>query len=186
MECLIDRIRALLDRQPCVTVAIEGGSAGGKTTLAARLQKELDANVFHMDDFFLQPHQRTEERFREPGGNVDYERFLKEVLLPLQKGEPFSYRVFDCSVMDFGACVQVTPRRVNIVEGAYSMHPALAPYYDLSVFVTIDPDTQRERILRRNGERMLRRFLEEWIPLEIHYFNATQAAQRCTLRIKGE
>jgi len=108
------------------------------------------------------------------------------VLLPLQKGEPFSYRVFDCSVMDFGKSVQVTPRRVNVVEGAYSMHPALAPYYDLSVFVTISPDTQRERILRRNGERMLRRFLDEWIPLEMHYFTATQAAQRCTLRIKGE
>ena len=32
-----------------------------------------------MDDYFLQPYQRTEERLAEPGGNVDYERFKEEI-----------------------------------------------------------------------------------------------------------
>ena len=45
-----------------------------------------------MDDFYLQPHQRTTKRLREPGGNVDYERFETEVLQPLLTGEAFSYR----------------------------------------------------------------------------------------------
>ena len=101
MEHLAERIRALAEEK-IVIVAIEGGSASGKTTLASKLAEELDANLFHMDDFFLQPHQRTKERFLEPGGNVDYERFLLEVLLPIRAGIPFSYRVFDCRTMDFG------------------------------------------------------------------------------------
>ena len=56
-------------------IAIEGPCLSGKTTYANKLAAELSVscNVFHMDDFFLRPEQRTEERFNIPGGNVDYE-----------------------------------------------------------------------------------------------------------------
>ena len=33
-----------------------------------------------MDDFFLQPKQRTKERLEQAGGNVDYKRFKKEIV----------------------------------------------------------------------------------------------------------
>ena len=33
-------------------IAIDGRCAAGKTTLAARLAKELGGDVIHMDDFF--------------------------------------------------------------------------------------------------------------------------------------
>ena len=46
-----------------------------------------------MDDFFLRPEQRTEERLKEVGGNVDRERFLEEVARPLtNKKKSFGYR----------------------------------------------------------------------------------------------
>lgn len=77
-------------------IAIDGRCAAGKTTFATHLQGLWDCNMFHMDDFFLRPSQRTPGRLREPGGNVDYERFLGEVLVPLRKGEPFSYCPYDC------------------------------------------------------------------------------------------
>ena len=55
----IDRRRAEKRR---LVVALEGGSASGKTTLAALLQRIYNcATVFHMDDFFLRPEQRTED-----------------------------------------------------------------------------------------------------------------------------
>ena len=57
------RIDELLSRQGRVLVAIDGKCASGKTTLAARLAECYDCNVFHMDDFFLRPEQRTEERY---------------------------------------------------------------------------------------------------------------------------
>ena len=185
-ETLLSHIRALAQVREQVVVAIEGGSASGKSTLAQRLAEQMDCNVFHMDDFFLQPHQRTKERFLEPGGNVDRERFLSEVLLPLKGGAPFSYRVFDCGKMALGEWVQVTPKRVNIVEGAYCMHPLLREYYDFSVFMKIDPETQSHRILLRNGERWHKRFMNEWIPMEQKYFTELSVREHCTLVLEGE
>ena len=99
-------------------IAIEGGSASGKTTLSRLLEELYACTVFHMDDFFLQAWQRTPERYAQPGGNIDHERFLAEVLQPLQKGEPVRYRKFDCSSLSLGAEEEVTPGRLVIVEGA--------------------------------------------------------------------
>ena len=51
-----------------VRLAIEGGSASGKTTLGKILAERYDCTVFHMDDFFLRAEQRTAARFAEPAG----------------------------------------------------------------------------------------------------------------------
>ena len=61
-------------------IAIDGMCGSGKTTLGQLLQSVYDCNLFHMDDFFLRPEQRTPERMAQVGGNVDYERFQKEIL----------------------------------------------------------------------------------------------------------
>ena len=71
-----------MQKEAPLVIAIDGRCAAGKTTLAARLKDERNCNVIHMDHFFLQQEQRTEKRLKEPGGNVDYERFVKEVILP--------------------------------------------------------------------------------------------------------
>ena len=79
----IARIETLLAERDCVFVAIDGPCTSGKTTFAAMLNRRFGGNVLHMDDFFLRSEQRTPERFAEPGGNVDRERFETEVLAPL-------------------------------------------------------------------------------------------------------
>ena len=180
---IFSRIDELLAKDGRVNVAIEGGSASGKSSLGRLLTELYDCNLFHMDDFFLQPHQRTPERFSQPGGNVDYERFSEEVIANLSKNEPFEYQLFDCSVMALGEKATVAPKKLNIIEGAYSMHPELRGAYDLSVFLESDPDVQRARILRRNGERMLQRFVNEWIPLEHVYFDKTGVRDACDMII---
>ena len=68
---LLTVIRALLDRQARVIAAIDGRCGAGKSTLAAQLQAQLSCRVFHMDDFFLRPEQRTAARLAQPGENVD-------------------------------------------------------------------------------------------------------------------
>lgn len=166
----------------CLTLAVEGGCASGKSTAAALLNAVYGAPVVPMDDFFLRPEQRTEERFREAGGNVDRERFLQEVAPFLRSGEAFSYRRFDCSAMALGETVFVPASPMIIVEGSYSMHPALAHLYDLSVFVTTDLEMRKKRILLRNGEKASM-FFTRWMPLEDAYFDATEAEKLCTLRL---
>ena len=177
------RNRALHAPRPFI-VAIEGGSAGGKTTLAQLLGELYDCTVFHMDDFFLRPEQRTPDRRAEIGGNVDRERFLEEVLLPLRRGDAVEYRRFDCATQTVASPVSVPPKPLTIVEGAYSMHPDLAPCYDLSVFMEISPSCQRERILRRNPSPWAERFFDEWIPLEQAYFKGMNVQARCALSLR--
>lgn len=181
---------AAIDRQMAekkqVLAAIDGGSASGKTTLAALLARVYDCNVFHMDDYFLRPHQRTGARLAEPGGNVDRERFYEEVLCPLTQGQPAFCRRYDCHTQTLGSAAEISPKPLNIVEGAYSMHPALAGCYDLSAFLRVPPDLQKTRILARNGPESGARFFTQWIPLEERYFAALDPAGRCDLILEVE
>ena len=122
--------------------------------------------------------QRTPERFAEVGGNVDYERFREEVLLPLKSGKAFSYRPFDCSTFTLAAPVAVTPKKLNIVEGTYSHHPYFGNPYDLKILLTVDEETQRQRILER-PIFLHKRFFEEWIPMEQRYFDNLLSFSNC-------
>lgn len=163
-----------------ILLAIDGRCASGKTTLAARLQEALGCCVVHMDDFFLRPEQRTQERYATPGGNVDHERFLQEVLLPLSRGQDTVYRPFDCSSMSLGEPTELKCGSVTVIEGSYSCHPDLFPYYHISVFLSLPPQEQMRRIILRDGEEYSKVFQEKWIPLEEHYFAERDLQRLCT------
>ena len=159
-------------------VAIEGGSASGKTTLAGILQQVYGCNVFHTDDFFLRPEQRTQHRLEEIGGNFDRERFADEVLQPLCKEEAVHYRRFDCATQTLSQPITVQKIAVTVIEGVYSLHPALGKYCDLTIFLDIDSDLQKKRIIKRNSVQMAKRFFDEWIPLENVYFEQMRKQTR--------
>ncbi len=175
--CEIHRIRQSKDR---IVIAIDGRCASGKTTLAKKLQEALCCNVIHMDDFFLRPEQRTAQRYDEPGGNVDKERFFAEVLQPLQTGNLFSYRPFDCHTMALGEPITVHPNEITIIEGTYSCHPALWEFYDYHIFLTTTPEKQLDRLAKRKVAN-LQMFREKWIPLEERYFTACKPDMKCEL-----
>ena len=175
--CQIDK---LLQKGSAI-VAIEGGAASGKTTLAGMLEDIYDCTVLHVDDFFLRPEQRTPERLSEMGGNMDRERFLSEVLIPLSQKKEILYRKFDCSKQELMPPQSISPKKLTIIEGSYSMHPELAKFYDLSVFLEISPEKQRERILTRNSPQFATRFFEEWIPKEREYFSHFGIKEACEL-----
>lgn len=183
---LLSAIDKRLSKGGRLVLAIEGGSASGKTTLASLLANIYGCTVFHMDDFFLRPEQRTPERLREPGGNVDRERFLLEVLTPLREGRPIDYRRYDCGSGRLLPPERVTPTALTVVEGAYSMHPDLADAYGLSVFLDASADCQRKRILHRNTEAHAARFFSEWIPMEHRYFEVHRPKERCTMTLTVE
>lgn len=182
-QILINKIKELSTHKTSLIIAIDGRCASGKTTLAACLKEQLDCNVIHMDQFFLQPHMRTPQRLAQPGGNVDYERFLTEVLIPLTKGKPFSYRPYNCKKQQLDEEIEVSPTAITIIEGSYSCHPFLHEYYDLRVFLTTHYEEQLRRIRERNGEASLEVFKEKWIPLEELYFNNLEIDKQCDICI---
>lgn len=182
VKIICRRVEQLLQEKQTVLVAIDGSCTSGKSTLAAALARELDCNVFHMDDFFLRSQQRTAERLAETGGNVDYERFREEVLRPLKTGVPFSYHPYDCSTGSLKAPVAVEPRPIAIIEGTYSQHPYFEDPYDLRVFLKVSPEVRQNRILQRPAF-LHRRFFEEWIPMEHRYFRDFSVEEKSDLVI---
>ena len=163
--------RSLAGTEKAVAVAIDGMAASGKTTLAAALAEKYGAPVVHMDDFFLRPEQRTPERYAQPGGNIDWERFLSEVCPYLATGEGFSYFRFDCHRMCLAQRIVIPPHPLIIVEGTYSLHPKFLSFYTIKAMLTISQEWQAERIQRRNGQDGYRIFAEKWMPLENRYFS---------------
>ena len=181
---LVKEILALGAGGGRVVAALDGRCASGKTTLAEGLARSFGWSVVHMDHFFLRPEQRTLERYAQAGGNVDHERLLEEVLLPLRRGDAPVYRPFDCHTMRLGEPIPFAPAPVVLVEGSYSCHPALWDCYDVRAFLTVDPVRQLERIAAREGEERARTFQEKWIPLEERYFSAFDVERRCGLRLE--
>lgn len=168
--------------KPC-RIAIEGRCASGKTTLAGILSAKTGWSVVHLDDFFLRPEQRTPERFATPGGNVDWERLLEEVILPLEQGRDAEYRRFDCSKMALGETIRIPNAPVIIFEGSYALNPHLKEHYALKVFMDVDGEEQLKRILDRSNEEKMEQFRTKWIPLEEAYFTGMNIAKEADLYI---
>jgi len=168
------------------TIVLDGRAAAGKSTRTEMLKQILEAEVIHMDDFFLPPSLRSLERLEEPGGNVHYERFMEEVIPHLNEPKPFSYRRFSCGKMDYDGECSVGTKSWRIVEGSYSHHPIFGEYGDIKVFCDVDPKEQMKRIEKRNGAEMARIFEQRWIPLEERYFEVYKVFSKADVCLKNE
>ena len=180
---LMEKINETLAEKGKMTLAIDGRCGSGKSTAAEMLAEIYDANLVRMDDFFLPPSLRSNERYAEAGGNIHYERFLVEAAPFLKEKKPFRYRVFDCSVMDYGGEAVASDKPLTIVEGVYSLHTLWRDIFDLKVFFDIEKETQKERLIKRNGD-YYRVFEEKWIPLEEAYFAGMAVREACEMIIK--
>ncbi len=180
---LHEAIQTLMQKKDQVLVAIDGPCASGKSTLAAQLGEFYTAPVIHMDDFFLPPEMRTEERLSQSGGNVDSDRFLSEILLPLSQQKPAVFRPWRCKLGEFGDAITVNPSPRVIVEGAYAMRPDLREFYDLRVFLTAPLPLRLSRLEERNGLGDLEVFQNRWIPLENAYFEGCSVEKHCHISL---
>lgn len=151
-EELSGLITARLKQQPTVLVALDGRCGSGKTTLAAQLAERFPQSItLHTDDFYLPPPQRVTgwgahslrqyapraaagRGRRAPHGRAG--RVLQGLLLPGGR---------------LSAAPGARPAPLVIVEGSYSHHPSLAPYYDIKVFVTCSAEEQMRRLRAGRG-----------------------------------
>lgn len=173
-EPVVQAIRQLQEEkresEETLLVAIDGRCGSGKTTLGEYLKQIFDCNLFRMDDFFLRMEQRTPERLKELGGNVDYERFEETVLRPVLQKQTVWYQQFSCRKWGLLEPYPVSYKKLNIIEGSYSMHPYFKNPYHIRVFLNISPEDQIENIKKRNGLEKAKQFQNMWIPKEEAYF----------------
>lgn len=166
---VLERIGGLLEQKGRILVAIDGRCGSGKSSLADLIAERFVCRLIHMDDFYLPPERRKRDWSEIPGGNMDLLRLEEEVLVWGKRGEPISYAPYCCREGKMGR-VRILPfQNLTVVEGSYSQHPRLAPYYDLKIFLTCSAAEQEKRLRQREGERYPL-FSERWIPLEERYF----------------
>lgn len=168
---------------------IDGRAASGKTTLSRHLYQALQEKnlgkvvLIHGDDFFLRPEQRTPKRLATPGENIDYERLQREVLDPALHHDILYYQPFDCSTFSLKEPILIAPPDWIILEGSYTLNSHLAPYSDLSCFLSCDFNHQKERILKRSTLEKLKDFETRWIPLEEHYIEICHPEKKSNMII---
>lgn len=144
-----------------VVIAIAGGSASGKTTVAQALLEILgpdQAVVINQDSYYLDlsglfDEERHEVNFDHPDA-LDLALFKRQVAA-LKDGKPVEKPVYDYGTHTRTAATEtVEPRRIIIVEGLFALLDELCGLYDLKVFIST-PDDLRviRRILRDVRER---------------------------------
>ena len=167
-------IKLLLSGTDRFVLAIDGRCGAGKTTLAGQIAQTYNAFVVHLDDFFLPKGMQ-----KSGHGNLEKERLLREVILPLSQGKEVCYRVFSCCEQRYTQTVTIPRGASVVVEGSYAMLDEFRFAYTHSVFLNVDGKEQRRRILKRNGEAAWRVFETRWIPEEEQYIEAQHPETVC-------
>lgn len=150
-------------------ILIDGRCLSGKTVLAAQLADKLDCNVIHMDDFYLPISKRSENWKNEIAGNIDQERFTKQIIQPLMNQQDYNYQSFSCTSQQLNDPIDISYKPITIIEGSYSFYLFRDEKVGLKILLDVDKDKQIERILTRNPHS-LESFQKIWIPLEENYY----------------
>lgn len=179
LDNILGRMEEAQKNNRRLLLVIDGKCGSGKTTLSERLGERYGCNVFHIDDFYLPIVMQTPEIMKEPGGNINYDRFIAEIMAPLTADNAVVYRPFLCMEQEYDSVVSLKKTGVNVIEGTYACHPVLREIYAkltdwevITLFMDIDDRNQRDRVRGRVGELRFKLFEDKWIPRERDYFSA--------------
>lgn len=173
---IIEQVNEMLQSppsSPTLLLALDGRCGSGKSSLALELAQELPLNLIHMDDYYLPMADRDPDWKKQFGKNMNFTRLIQEILQPALKGEELLVRPYSCRYARYQDEVRLKPKPVTLIEGSYSLHPLLRDFYHYSIYLQCSDDTQRQRLIAREGKRFP--FYQElWIPLEDAYCKSSR------------
>ena len=140
-----------------LVIGIAGGTGSGKTTLAARLIRELSADVAVLEhDWYYRDRSGVPMNERE-SINYDEPQALDNALLAQHLAELRAGRAVECPQYDFAthtrkaATRRVEAARIVAVEGILLFAiPELCAAFDLRIFVDTDDDIRLMRRITRD------------------------------------
>lgn len=154
-------------------VAVDGGSAAGKTTFARRLAVALGAGVVHTDDVAWW------ESF------FGWSPLLIEgILEPLLAGRGVRYRPPAWEARARAGAIVAAPGPALVIEGVGAGRSELSPYLDHLVWVDTDRQLAYERGLARPGEDP--DFWREWELAEEEHFERDRPWTRADLLVTND
>lgn len=183
---LAGAVRELRDGATIAVIAIDGHSAAGKSTLAAKLGTELRGVVIAGDDFYrvMDPVERAQLTPAQGASEYyDWQRLRREVLEPLRDGRPATFRRYDWDRNELGDKeVRIDPKSWVILEGLFSTRSELADLVDVSVLVDVPAALRRHRQLQRDDHPS---WVERWDAAERWYFTHVRSPESFDFRVTG-
>ncbi|MDT4914680.1 MAG: hypothetical protein QOC66_3808 [Pseudonocardiales bacterium] len=156
-------------------LGVDGFGAAGKSSLAEAIAEAVPrATVIHIDDFW--------------GPSIaewDWNRFRAQVLVALLAGRPARYQVWDWIRDAGGEWRDVPTGRLVVVEGVSCTRAEAGVPWDLTVWVEAPRPVRLARALERDGDGMLHRWLDDWIPSEEAYAARERPQERLDFIVSG-
>jgi hypothetical protein len=154
-------------------VAVDGGSAAGKSTFAARLASAMDAPVLHTDDVAW-----WESFFGW------WPLLVDGILEPLARGEDVRYRPPAWGRRARPGAIEVPAGPAVVVEGVGASRRELAPYLDLAIWIDTDRQLALDRGMQREGEDL--GFWREWEVAEEEHLDLDRPWERADLVVTND
>jgi uridine kinase len=153
IQRVLDLIAAAAGENKLVLVGIGGRGAAGKTTLARQIP---NAQLVTIDAFW-------------DGQVFELERLLRQVIVPLRRGETARYEAWDWAERRPAGIREVEPRGTVVIDGVCALHTMFRDTYDIRVWVDTPRGARLERAVARDGEASRREWEERWMPSEDRY-----------------
>ncbi|MCA9044061.1 MAG: AAA family ATPase [Planctomycetaceae bacterium] len=169
----IEFVERLLDqasRLPFL-IAVDGRGGAGKSTLARQIASELGGTILQGDDFYAaMPNEARFTLAPQAGYEQLFDwRQMREVLLALRDDRRAAFRKFDWKHdRPAQSLSEITVDKLLIVEGVYTCRPELRDLYDVTILVSTNQETCRQRVHDRgeNSEAEI----DMWCRAEEWYF----------------
>jgi len=188
-ENLEERIlETLPDRRRTRLVAIDGKGGAGKSSLARKIQENLDdVQVVEVDDFWLPKVARPlrHQVVSDPGSDYDWRRLRDQVIKPLSQDEQGRYQRYDWPTDALAEWQNVPSGGTVVVEGVFSTRLELAPFYDLKIWVETPSSVCLDRGVERDGEQHRDLWENEWMKAYQTYIDAWDPKNRADIVIAG-
>ncbi len=168
----INKIKNWLNKEERLTIAIDGYSGTGKTTLLKELNKEFkDILAVYMDDFILPGDQRDKwiKKLKDKSEAYEFHWYyydkIKELVNEFKKQskDTFTVKRYRSNTDSYKTYNYDLTKKILIIEGIFLFHPKLFNnIFDKKVFLDIDlEEADKRRVVREKKRWGKDYFLED-------------------------
>jgi uridine kinase len=173
MENIVNKLIFLSTRKNSVLVAIDGIPGGGKTSLGKYLEQKIPKIKQIKMDYFFDPLI----------GDVNFEGFKKEVLIPLKNNRTASFKIYNWHQNKFMDVLTIKPGGIILIEGTSSMDRRLVSVYDYRIWVDCPRDIGLKRVLKRDKRKYRRTWIDKWMPEIVSYIEKQKPYEKADVII---
>ncbi len=173
---VLEHIDAL--EAPRILVCIDGPAGAGKTTLAAAMESQRDdVTIIHMDELYNGWDDALSADLAH--------RLASHIRDPFLDGDALTYATYDWFAFRFNAPITLDPKRILVVEGVGAAQRCLRERAHFTVFIEIDTNKGRERVVQRDGD-VVADHIDAWQRAERMHFETDATRESVDLVLSSE